>query len=81
MRNETVMTKTRDEILKKVNSLAGSANDDPVTDDVQEILTTIAGEDESSMLSDADTADLLHSRDIYHFQSAAVRIVRRFLAN
>lgn len=74
------MTKTREEILEKVTSLSESDNDDFVTEDVQEILTTIAGKDDDSMLSEADTEDLLHSRDIYHFQNAAFRIVRKFLA-
>lgn len=74
------MTKTRDEILKKITSLAEKGNDDFITEDVQEILTEIAGNNEGLMLSEADTEDLLHSRDIYHFQSAAVRIVRKFLA-
>lgn len=74
------MTKTRAEILEKVTSLSEGDNDDFVTEDVQEILTTIAGADDNAMLSEADTDDLLRSRDLYHFQSEAVRVVRKFLA-
>lgn len=74
------MTKTRNEILEKVTSLAEEGNDDFVTEDVQEILTEIAGSNEGLMLSEADTEHLLHSRDIYHFQAEAVRQVRQFLS-
>lgn len=51
-----------------------------VANEVKEILTEIAGKDEGSMLSEEETADLLHSRDIYHYQTDAVRIARQFLS-
>ena len=85
-----VITATRDQILRKTEELAegfsgdrffGSFDDDPsLVDEVKEILTEIAGSDESAMLSEEDTAELLHSRDIYHFQAEAVRQVRKFLS-
>lgn len=59
----------------------GSFDDDPaLVDEVKEILTEIAGENEGAMLSEDDAAELLHSRDIYHFQAEAVRQVRKFLS-
>jgi hypothetical protein len=74
--------KSREEILAKVDEITSNSFEDElsVEDEVKEILTTIAGDDETSMLSEADTADLLYSRDIYHYQSQAVRIVRKFLS-
>lgn len=74
--------KSREEILAKVDEITSTSFEDElsVEDEAKDILTTIAGEDEGSMLSDEDTADLLHSRDIYHYQTHAVRIVRKFLA-
>jgi hypothetical protein len=86
------MTKTRDEILAKVDELQegfsgdddsffDSFDDEPsIADEVKEILTKIAGNNDDSMLSVEETADLLHSRDIYHFQGEAVRLVKRFLS-
>lgn len=74
--------KSREELLAKVDEITSNSYEDEfsVEDEVKEILTTIAGEDDTSMLSEEDTADLLHSRDIYHYQSQAVRTVRKFLA-
>ena len=85
-----VITATREQILRKTEELAegfsgdrffDSFDEDPsLADEVKEILTAIAGSDENSMLSEDDTAELLHSRDIYHFQAEAVRQVRQFLS-
>ena len=79
--------KSREEILAKVEELTSTSFEDElfedelsVEDEVKEILTTIAGDDEASKLSEEDTDDLLYSRDIYHYQSQAVRIVRKFLS-
>lgn len=89
-----VITVTRDEILAKIDSLteafsggderffdSNDSFDEPsVADEVKDILTEIAGNSEASMLSEEQTADLLHSRDIYHYQTEAVRFVRQFLS-
>jgi hypothetical protein len=57
----------------------GDDGEPSIVDEVKEILTKIAGANESAMLSETETAELLHSRDIYHFQTEAVRQVRFFL--
>lgn len=85
-----VITVTREQILRKAEELTeefsgdrffGSFDEDPsLVDEVKEILTEIAGSNESTMLSEEDTAEMLHSRDIYHFQADAVRQVRKFLS-
>lgn len=74
-----VITASRDQILRKIEGLVSPNDESSVEEEVKEILTEIAGVNENAMLSEDDTAELLHSRDIYHFQSEAVRQVRKFL--
>lgn len=86
-----VIKVTRDEIIAKINEPVDvfAADDEEyldfeyepsIIDEAKEILTKIAGTSEDSMLSDEETASLLHIRDIYHFQADAVRLVRQFLS-
>lgn len=78
--------KTREAILVKIDEIVSSydtsdeAFEFSVEGEVKALLTEIAGDSEGNMLSVADTADLLYVKDIYHYQSAAVRKVRKFLS-
>jgi hypothetical protein len=68
--------KTREQILAKAETL-NPMDEFSVEADVASILREIAGEE--SVLTADEIEDLLYSRDIYHFQSVAVRRVRKFL--
>lgn len=78
--------KTREAILAKIDEIVSSfdtnneAFEGSVEEEVKALLTEIVGDSEDKMLSEADTADLLYVKDIYHYQSAAVRKVRKFLS-
>lgn len=78
--------KTREDILAKIDEIVSSfdtnneAFEGSVEEEVKALLTEIVGDSEDKMLSEADTADLLYVKDIYHYQSAAVRKVRKFLS-
>jgi uncharacterized protein YwgA len=71
--------KSREEIIAKADELK-SAEEDSVEMEAQQILLEIAGTEASSMLSDEDIEELLYCKDIYHYQSEAVRMIRKFLA-
>jgi hypothetical protein len=71
--------KTREEILTKAAEFDG-AEEGSIEEDTHRLLLEIAGKDAESMLSDDAAEELLHCADIYHFQSHAVRVIRKFLA-
>lgn len=70
--------KTREEIIAKAETL-NPIEEGSVEADMAGILWEIAGESEVMPVEEIE--DLLYSRDIYHFQSVAVRRVRKFLAD
>lgn len=78
--------KSREEILAEIDEIVSrfDASDEEfefsVEGEAKALLVEIAGDGEDSMLSEAETADLLHAKDIYHYQGDAVRKVRKFLA-
>lgn len=63
-------------MLAKAESL-NPIGEGSVEDDMADILRTIA--DKEEMKDEAWVESLLRARDIYHFQSEAVRRVRAFL--
>jgi hypothetical protein len=78
--------KSREEILAKVDEIVSATDADDedfefsVEGEVKALLVAIAGDCQATMLSEAKAEELLHVKDIYHYQWDAVRRVRKFLS-
>ena len=78
--------KSREAILSKIEEIVSTFDvgdeefEFSIEGEIKALLSEIAGDCEDNMLSEADTAQLLHVKDIYHYQGEAVRKVRKFLS-